>query len=136
MKNKSKIFKYNNIEIEHKKIDTGQLDKIVEKALKFYKSTMLTEPDKIFLGKFYFPKIMWNDKIIDIEKEFEGGKIIATVIGAIPFIVYFSNKGGEFNAYFHEFEPYQVLLCVDPEDTKRIFLAFTKDIEFDVTGIK
>lgn len=135
-KDTKKLLKGNNIIVEHEKIDLKELDKMVAKALELYKSTMLIKPDKVFFGSFHFPRIMYGDRIVDIEKEYKGGHVVATVIGVIPFIVYFSKKGGELNPYFHEFKPNQVFLCVDPSDTKRIFLAFTEPIEFDITGIK
>jgi len=124
-------------EVYHDVITNEEINKKIEKAIKFYKETMFKEPDKILKTVIKFPRILLpNGKVIDIEKEYKNGKVISTMIGVVPFIVYLSDKGGEFNIYFHEFKPYQCFLAVDPEDTSRVFLTYTEEIKFDEGGIE
>jgi len=123
-------------EVYHDVLDQKKIEEKIKKAMEFYKETQFTEPDRIIRGKYKFPRIIMPDgKVVDIEKEFKGGKVISVAIGVIPFIIYFSNKGGEMNMYYHEFEPYQCFLAVAPEDTTRIHLVFTKETKFDERGI-
>jgi hypothetical protein len=123
-------------EVIHDALSMKEAEEKIKKAIEFYKETQFVEPDKIFKGIFKFPRIIMPDgKIIDIEKEYEKGKVISVAIGVVPFIVYLSNKGGEMNIFYHEFEPYQCFLAVDPDDPTRIHLVFTKETKFDERGI-
>lgn len=121
--------------IEHEVLSDAELQKRLNKAIEFYRSTNLKNPDGIVMGKLYLPRIIHNGKTIDLEEKYKGSIIIASSIGVLPFIPYMSDKGGEVNMYYHELEPYQAFICVDPEDSKRIFIMWTKPAKFDVTGI-
>jgi len=122
-------------EVIHDVIENKALFERMKKAIDFYKKTQFKNPDKVISALTNLPKIVYHEKTIDLEKEYEGAKIVASMIGVIPFIFYISEKGGEKNVYFHEFKPHQVFLACDPEDNTRVFLVFTEKVKFDETGI-
>uniref|UniRef100_A0A7V3ZSW3 Uncharacterized protein n=1 Tax=candidate division WOR-3 bacterium TaxID=2052148 RepID=A0A7V3ZSW3_UNCW3 len=123
------------MKIYHEPIDYEEIEKRIKKAEEFYKKNMLKMPDLVFKAKTYLPKINTQKGIIDLNEKYKDGIIIADVIGVLPFIAYVSDKLGEVKIFFHEFEPFQVFLCIDPEDRKRIFLSFSKPLKFDERGI-
>lgn len=122
-------------EIYFEGISYEELENRVKKAIEFYKKTNFKRPDLTFNAKIHLPKINTQSGIIDLNKKYKDGIVIANMIGVLPFIAYISDKLGQVDIYFHEFKPFQVFLCVDPEDNRRIFLAFTEDVKFDERGI-
>ncbi len=118
------------------KLSEEDLIKRMNKAIEFYKETNLTMPDKIYLAKLKLPRININGKIIDLEKEFPNAIAIVSSIGFIPYITYIARKGEDNVLFYHDFKKKQAVLCVDPEDNSRIFIAWLEEATFDAEGVK